>query len=44
MPMQGVISECKSKMQKAVEVLQDDLKAFRGGRATPGLVEHLKVE
>ncbi len=44
MPTQGVISECKSKMQKAVEVLQDDLKAFRGGRATPALVEHLKVE
>lgn len=44
MPTQAVISETKSKMQKAVEVLQDDLKAFRGGRATPALVEHLKVE
>jgi ribosome recycling factor len=31
-------------MQKAIDVLQDDLKAFRGGRATPALVEHLKVE
>lgn len=44
MPTQAVIAETKSKMQKAVEVLQDDLKAFRGGRATPALVEHLKVE
>lgn len=44
MPTQGVISENKSKMQKALEVLQDELKAFRGGRATPALVEHLKVE
>ncbi len=44
MPMPGMIAESKSKMQKAVEVLQDELKAFRGGRATPGLVEHLKVE
>ena len=44
MPTQAVISESKSKMQKGVEVLQDDLKAFRGGRATPALVEHLKVE
>jgi ribosome recycling factor len=44
MPMQGVISESRSKMQKALEVLQDDLKGFRSGRATPGLVEHLKVE
>ncbi len=44
MPTQKVISESKSKMQKAVDVLQDELKAFRGGRATPGLVDHLKVE
>jgi ribosome recycling factor len=44
MATQAVVSESKSKMQKAVEVLQDDLKAFRGGRATPGLVEHLRVE
>jgi len=40
----AVVSESKTKMQKAVEVLQDDLKAFRGGRATPALVEHIKVE
>lgn len=40
----AVVSESRSKMQKAVEVLQDDLKAFRGGRATPALVEHIKVE
>jgi ribosome recycling factor len=44
MPMQGTISENRSKMNKTVEVLQDELKSFRGGRATPGLVEHLKVE
>jgi len=44
MATQAVVSESKTKMQKAVEVLQDDLKAFRGGRATPALVEHLKVE
>ena len=42
--MQQVISESKSKMHKALEVLQDELKGFRGGRATPGLVDHLKVE
>lgn len=44
MATQAVVSESKSKMQKAIEVLQDDLKAFRGGRATPALVEHIKVE
>jgi len=44
MATHAVVSESKSKMQKAVEVLQDDLKAFRGGRATPALVEHIRVE
>jgi ribosome recycling factor len=31
-------------MQKAIDVLQDELKAFRGGRATPALVEHVRVD
>lgn len=44
MATQAVVSESKSKMQKAVEVLQDDLKGFRSGRASPGLVEHIRVE
>lgn len=44
MATQPVISDSKSKMQKAVDVLQDDMKAFRGGRATPALVEHIKVD
>jgi ribosome recycling factor len=44
MPTQTIVSENKSRMRKCVDVLQDDLKAFRGGRATPALVEHLKVE
>jgi len=44
MSTQAVISESKSKMQKAVDVLQDELKAFRGGRATPALVEHIRVD
>jgi len=44
MSSQTVISESKSKMQKAVDVLQDELKAFRGGRATPALVEHVRVD
>lgn len=44
MPTQATVSDSKSRMQKCVDVLQDDLKAFRGGRATPALVEHLKVE
>ncbi len=44
MATQAVISENKSKMQKAIDVLQDELKAFRGGRATPALVDHIRVD
>jgi ribosome recycling factor len=44
MATQAVVSESKSKMQKAVDVLQDELKAFRGGRATPALVDHIRVD
>lgn len=44
MATQAVIAETKGKMQKALDVLGDDLKAFRGGRATPALVDHIRVE
>jgi len=44
MATQAVVSESRAKMQKAVDVLQDDLKGFRGGRATPALVDHLRVD
>ncbi|MCU0916552.1 MAG: ribosome recycling factor [Planctomycetes bacterium] len=44
MPTQTIVSETRSKMQKATEVLQDELKGFRGGRATPALVDHVRVE
>ena len=44
MPTQAVVAESRSKMQKALDVLQDELKAFRGGRATPALVDHIRVE
>jgi ribosome recycling factor len=44
MSVQSAVSESKSKMQKAIDVLADELKAFRGGRATPALVEHIRVD
>jgi ribosome recycling factor len=44
MATQAVIAETKTKMQKALDVLGDELKAFRGGRATPALVDHVRVE
>lgn len=44
MPTQAILSESKSKMEKAVEVLHDELKTLRTGRASTGLVENIKVE
>jgi len=39
-----IISETKEKMQKGVDHLVDQLKGLRTGRATPALVENIKVE
>lgn len=39
-----IISESESRMKKAVEVLRDELKAVRTGRASTGLVENIKVD
>jgi ribosome recycling factor len=42
--MHPKVDEAKDKMQKAVMHLQDEFSAVRTGRATPALVEKLKVE
>lgn len=39
-----IISETKEKMQKGVDHLVDQLKGLRTGRATPALVENIKVD
>ncbi len=44
MPTKGIVEENKSKMNKAVEVLGDDLKAVRTGRASTGLVENIRAD
>ena len=44
MPMQNVVSEHEIAMKKAVDFLDDELKAVRTGRASTGLVESLKVD
>ena len=44
MPVKEIISESKSRMQKAVEVLANDLKSVRTGRASTGLVENIKAD
>jgi ribosome recycling factor len=44
MPTKQMVLESESKMEKAVEVLHDELKTVRTGRASTGLVENIKVE
>ena len=44
MPVNQVMTDSESKMNKAVEVLQDEFKGVRTGRASTGLVENIKVE
>jgi ribosome recycling factor len=39
-----VLDELRQRMEKSVEVLQDDLLGIRTGRASPALVERLPVE
>ncbi len=36
--------ECEELMEKAVAFLVQEMRTIRTGRASPGLVEHLKVE
>ncbi|MCD4830573.1 MAG: ribosome recycling factor [Anaerohalosphaeraceae bacterium] len=44
MPTQKIISEHKQMMDKVLGFLQNEFKTVRTGRASTGLVEHLKVE
>lgn len=39
-----VMHEAEEKMQRAVQVLREDLMAVRTGRASPALVERLRVD
>ena len=35
--------QCNAGMGKCVDYLKEELRGVRTGRATPGLVDHLKV-
>jgi ribosome recycling factor len=39
-----VLAETEERMQKSIEALQTDLRGIRTGRASPALVERLRVE
>ncbi len=40
----GVFSEANSKMGKAIEALRRELATIRTGRASPALVDHIRVD
>jgi ribosome recycling factor len=42
--IKDLLSETKEKMDKAIDALQIDLRSIRTGRATPALVERLRVD
>lgn len=44
MPITETASDAESKMKKALEILHDQLRALRTGRASTGLVENIKVD
>lgn len=39
-----ILLDAEERMEKAVAVLDDDLKGIRTGQATPGLVDSIRVE
>src|SRR5205814_6805164 len=44
MPADDVLLDCEMHMEKAIEHLQHELRGIRTGRATPALVEDIRVE
>ena len=44
MPIDDILLDTEEHMEKAIEHLKHDLRAIRTGRATPALVENVKVE
>jgi ribosome recycling factor len=44
MPYDDILLEAEEKMEKSLDFLQDEYKKLRGGRASTGLVENLKVD
>ena len=44
MPSDDILLDCEDHMDKAVEHLRHELRGIRTGRATPALVENIKVD
>jgi len=44
MPVKEIMHDAEERMQKAVEAFDRELRSIRTGRASAGLVEHLRVD
>ncbi len=44
MPQDDILMDCEEHMEKATEHLRHEMRSIRTGRATPALVENIKVE
>jgi ribosome recycling factor len=42
--IEGILKSADTKMKKAIEALSTELSSIRTGRASPALVEHIKVD
>jgi ribosome recycling factor len=44
MPLDDILFDCEEQMEKGIEHLKTELRGIRTGRASPALVEHIKVD
>ena len=44
MDQDEILMDAEERMEKAVDVLQGQLQGLRTGRATPGLVDSIRVD
>jgi len=44
MPADDILMDCEEHMEKSIEHLKHELRGVRTGRATPALVENIKVD
>ena len=44
MPLDDILLDCEEQMDKAVDHLRHELRSIRTGRASPALVENIKVD
>jgi ribosome recycling factor len=44
MPLDDILLDAEDQMEKAIEHLKHELRTIRTGRASPAMVEHIKVE